>query len=87
MIAQTELLTIVKQGLSVEGTYNDAQLNVKVLAVTQYCINAGVSDAQLDTQLGYALITLGVSDIWQLDGECKFSKAFEMILFQLRSVS
>jgi len=88
MLSQSELLEKVKQGLSIVDTFNDAQLTIKVMAVKQYCINGGVSETVLDTELGYALITLGVTDIWNLaSGEVKFSGAFNMILTQLKAMS
>lgn len=88
MLNQTELLEKVKQGLSIVDGYNDAQLTIKVMAVKQYCINGGVAEDVLDTELGYALITLGATDIWNLaSGEVKFSGAFNMILIQLKAMS
>ncbi len=84
----TELLEKVKAGLSVGGTYNDTQLSIKTLAVKQYLIGAGITATRLETELGIALITLGVTDIWNLNsGEIKFSSAFELILRQLWVVS
>lgn len=84
-----ELLEKVKQGLSVGGTFNDNTLKIKTLAVKQYILNAGVTQEQLETELGIATLTVGVMDLWNLSsGEVKFSYAFDMCLMpQLKVVS
>lgn len=83
-----ELLEKVKSGLNVTGTYNDTTLATKTSAVKQYLLNVGISQTQIETELGQATITIGVNDIWNLSsGEVKFSKAFEMLLQQLQVVS
>lgn len=87
-MTQNELLTAVKAGLSVSGTYNDTVLTQKMLAVTNYMTNAGVSNTNLYSDLGVACICVGVTDLWNLSsGEIKFSPAFGMLVEQLAVVS
>ncbi len=83
-----DLLTKVKTGLSVDGALDDNNLTIKMLAAKQYILNAGVSEAQLNTDLGIATLTIGVNDLWNLlSGEVKFSPAFNMLVTQLQAVS
>ena len=84
-----ELLAKVKIGLSVGGSFNDDTLKIKTMAVKQYILNAGVTQEQIETDLGIATLTVGVTDLWNLNsGEIKFSFAFDMCLMpQLKAVS
>lgn len=83
-----QLLTAVKAGLSVNGTYNDNVLTQKLLAVTNYMTNAGVNSSNLYSSLGIACICVGVTDLWNLTGgEIKFSPAFGMLVEQLAVIS
>jgi hypothetical protein len=87
-VSQNELLTAVKSGLSVSGSYNDTVLTQKMLAVTGYMTNAGVSETNLYSDLGVACICIGVTDLWNLTGgEIQFSPAFGMLVEQLVVVS
>jgi hypothetical protein len=80
-MTDAEILTKVKAGLSVGGTYNDTQLQIKTIAVKEYMLNAGVSQTRIETDLGIACITIGVMDLWNLTaGEVKFSTAFTHFL-------
>ena len=82
-----ELLEEVKSGLGITGTVDG--LLIKVIAVKQYMINAGVTQEQIETELGIATLTVGVNDLWNDNsGETKFSEAFLIILLpQLMVVS
>lgn len=72
-----ELLEKVKIGLSVDGTDNDDNLRIKTIAVKQYMLNAGITQTQIETELGMMTLTIGVNDIWNLSsGDIKFSDAF-----------
>lgn len=88
-MTDVELTEKVKTGLSVGGTFNDAQLLIKTTAVKQLMLNAGVSQQQLETELGIAALTVGVMDLWNLSsGEVSFSDAFTLyILPQLQALS
>lgn len=84
-----EILTKVKAGLSIAGSYNDDSLTVKTIAVKQFMLNAGVTTEQLESDLGIATLTVGVNDLWCLSpGEVKFSDAFTLFLLpQLMAIS
>lgn len=79
-----ELLEAVKTGLSITGEYTDAVLNQKMLAVTNYMVNAGVSEINLYSELGIACVIIGVTDLWNLSSsEISFSPVFGMLVEQL----
>lgn len=84
-----EILQKVKIGLSVGGIYNDGTLSIKTMAVQQYMLGAGVTQEVIETELGIATLTVGVTDLWNLSpGEIKFSFAFDMCLMpQLKAAS
>lgn len=67
---------------------SDAQksdIRLKIKAVQNYMSNAGISDANLKSELGRVCVVIGVTDIWNLNaGEIKFSPAFGLILEQLK---
>jgi hypothetical protein len=87
-MTDAELLEKVKSGLSIGGTYNDSTLSIKVIAVKQYMLNAGINQEKIETELGIATLTVGVNDLWNLSpGEVKFSQAFNMLCTQLQVVS
>ncbi|MNI31338.1 hypothetical protein D3C73_852180 [compost metagenome] len=76
-----ELLERVKTGLSIDGNDMDGSLLIKIAAVRGFMINAGVSESRIETDLGIASLTVGVSDLWELaSGEVKFSSIFTMHL-------
>lgn len=83
-MTQGELLSAVKTGLSMTGTFNDNVLRQKMLAVTTYMTNAGIDSTNLYSDLGIACIIVGVTDLWDLSpGEIKFSPVFGMLVEQL----
>ncbi|APM41267.1 hypothetical protein [Clostridium kluyveri] len=84
----TELLEKVKQGLTITGTFNDNTLQGKTIAVKQYMLNAGITQEQIETDLGIATLTVGVTDLWNLtSGDISFSPAFGILMEQLYVVS
>lgn len=86
-----ELVTACKIGLQLDtsttNTDLDGLLEQKILAVKGFMSNAGVSDAQLDSDTSIGTIVLGVSDLWTLDGKADFSNLFHMLVSQLKYVS
>lgn len=88
-MSDDELLAKVKSGLGNSGSHNDPNLRIKMIAVKQYMLNAGITLEQLESELGIATLTVGVSDLWNVaPGEVKFSEAFLIILVpQLMTVS
>ena len=88
-MTDAELLVKVKSGLGLSGEYTDGSISIKMLAVKQYMLNGGITQEQIETDLGIATLTVGVSDLWNTtSGEVKFSEAFTLYLLpQLQAVS
>ncbi|WP_242842034.1 phage gp6-like head-tail connector protein [Ruminiclostridium cellobioparum] len=88
MMSNENMLVEVKKGLCISGEYTDDTLMAKTLAVKGFILNAGVTSANLETELGLATLTVGVNDLWNLNpGEVKFSPAFSILLTQLQAMS
>lgn len=90
MATTPELIVKCKIGLQLDtiSTDLDGLLEQKVLAVKGFMSNAGVSDAQMEADLGTGAIVLGVSDIWNIQGgNADFSGMFHMLVSQLKFVS
>ena len=87
-MSDAELLAKVKTGLGLSGEYADNTISIKMLAVKQYMVNAGVTTEQVETELGIVTLTVGVNDLWNLtSGEVKLSFAFDILMTQLKVVS
>ena len=87
-MTDAELLVKVKSGMLVQGSHLDTAISQRLLAVKQYVGNAGVTAEQIVSDLGIAVLTLGVTDLMTLSGgEVKFSDAFDIIMTQLKAVS
>ncbi len=84
-MTDAELLEKVKIGLNADDSEdNDNGLSIKAIGVKQYMLNSGVSQEQVETELGVAALTIGVNDIWDLtSGALKFSPLFNVFLTQL----
>jgi len=84
-MTDSEILEKVKIGLNADDNDdNDGNLLIKTIGVKQYMLNSGVSQAQLETELGLAALTIGVNDVWDLtSGTLKFSGLFNIFLTQL----
>lgn len=88
MMSNENMLVEVKKGLCISGEYTDATLMAKTLAVKGFMLNAGITETNLETELGIATLTVGVNDLWNLSpGEVKFSLAFSILLTQLQAIS
>ncbi|RED54792.1 hypothetical protein DFP95_12148 [Cohnella lupini] len=83
------MLEKVKTGLSITGTASDANIRLKIIAVKGFMLNAGITIEQIESDLGVVTLTIGVSDLWNVNsGEVDFSNAFKTILIpQLQAVS
>jgi hypothetical protein len=68
-------------GISSSDTNLNSMLNAKILAVKEYI---DLPEAQINTELGTALIVIGVQDLMNLEaGEIKFSPAFHQLFENL----
>lgn len=88
-MSDAELLAKVKTGMGMGAAFNDPNLQIKTIAVKQFMLNAGITQELIESDLGVATLTIGVTDLWNLSaGEIKFSDAFLSILMpQLMVVS
>jgi len=84
-MSNEELLGKVKLGLNADDSDdNDSNLLIKTIGVKQYMLNSGVSQEQLETDLGIVTLTIGVNDVWDLtQGDLKFSSLFNCMVTQL----
>ncbi|MEY9980075.1 hypothetical protein [Lysinibacillus sp. RC79] len=62
----------------------DGAIKQKLLAIRAYLLGAGVKTKRLDSDLGIAVMVIGVTDLWNLNaGEIKFSPVFRTLATQL----
>lgn len=81
-----ELLTKIKNGLGITGTYQDATLQVYVDEVKGFMLSAGVAQNVIDSDAAVGCIMRGVADLWNYgSGEAKLSEYFKMRVVQLRA--
>ena len=72
-----ELLTKVKSGLGITGTYQDETLKIYIADVKSFLIDAGVSKEIVDDSESVGVIMRGVSDLWNYgSGNASFSQYF-----------
>lgn len=84
---EAALLQQVKDILMIQGDGFDSVLQPRILAVTGYLRNAGVSEQNIDSPTGVVAVALGANDLWNLtSGEQKFSPGFLNLATQLQNV-
>jgi hypothetical protein len=87
-MTDVELLGECKKGLNIplNSTTFDQILTQKLLAVKMFMTNAGVTETNMDSDLGVGVIVMGVADLWELkSGEVRFSPVFFTLVNQLAS--
>lgn len=84
-MTEAELLTQVKKGLGITGTFQDDTLKVYIDDVKAFMISAGVEKSVVEDTVSVGCIMRGVADLWNYgSGNAKFSEYFKMRLLQLR---
>lgn len=79
-----ELLTKVKTGLGVTGTYQDETLKIYIADVKAYLTDAGVSETIVNSPQSVGVILRGVADLWNYgSGNADFSPYFIQRAIQL----
>ena len=63
-MSDTELLTKVKEGLSIYGNHLDSTLLIYISEVKHYALDAGVPSEFFNTEPSVGLITIGVDDLY-----------------------
>lgn len=77
------LLERVKKSLGITGSYQDDTLTEYINEVKEYLLDAGVSQAVLDSDVSAGVISRGVSDLWNY-GDGKLSDYFYQRASQLK---
>lgn len=86
-MTDTELLSKVKIGLGITGTYQDETLMTYVDEVKHFLIDAGVSTDVLNSSVSVGVIIRGVSDLWNYGmGTAELSTYFIYRALQLKYV-
>lgn len=86
-MADTELLTIIKNGLGITGDFLNATLTVYVDEVKAFMRSAGVTETVIESDVSAGCIMRGVADLWNYgSGNAKLSEYFKMRVLQLRAV-
>lgn len=84
-MTDAELLSKVKIGLGITGTYQDETLSLYIEDVKNYLIDAGVSTEILNSSASVGVIIRGVSDLWNYGmGTANLSEYFIQRAIQLK---
>lgn len=84
-MTDAELLTKIKNGLGITGTYQDATLTVYVDEVKAFMLSAGVPQSVIDSPAAVGCIMRGVADLWNYgSGNASLSQYFTQRLIQLK---
>lgn len=86
-MTDTELLTKIKNGLGITGTFQDATLTVYVDEVRAFMKSAGVTDDVIKSDASVGCIMRGVADLWNYgSGSATLSDYFRMRVLQLKAI-
>lgn len=84
-MTDAELLTKIKNGLGITGTYQDATLTVYVEEVKAFMKSAGVKTSVINGPAAVGCIMRGVADLWNYgSGNASLSQYFTQRLIQLK---
>lgn len=83
-MTDNELLTKIKSGLGITGTYQDETLQIYIAEVKQFLIDAGVALTIVESELSVGVIIRGVADLWNYgSGKSELSPYFIQRVKQL----
>lgn len=86
-MADTTLLTKIKNGLGITGDFQDATLTVYVDEVKAFMKSAGVTEDVIESEVSVGCIMRGVADLWNYgSGSAKLSEYFKMRVLQLKAI-
>ena len=77
-MTEEELLTKVKSGLGITGTYQDETLKIYIADVKSFLIDAGISKKVIDSSESVGVIIRGVSDLWNYGSGSAESSSYFM---------
>lgn len=85
---ETALLTKIKNGLGITGSFQDETLQVYVDEVKAFMLSAGVPQAVIESDVSVGCIMRGVADLWNYgSGNATLSNYFKMRLIQLKAAT
>ena len=83
-MTNAELLTKIKSGLGITGTYQDDTLQVYIDEVKSFMESAGVNKSVIESDAAVGCIIRGVADLWNYgSGSANLSPYFVQRLIQL----
>ena len=83
-MTNAELLTKIKSGLGITGTYQDDTLQVYINEVKSFMESAGVNKSVIESEAAVGCIIRGVADLWTYgSGSANLSPYFVQRLIQL----
>lgn len=83
-MTNAELLTKIKSGLGITGTYQDDTLQVYIDEVKSFMKSAGVNQSVIESEAAVGCIIRGVADLWNYgSGSANLSPYFVQRLIQL----
>lgn len=83
-MTNAELLTKLKSGLGITGTYQDDTLQVYIDEVKSFMESAGVNQSVIESDAAVGCIIRGVADLWNYgSGSANLSPYFVHRLIQL----
>lgn len=83
-MTNAELLTKIKSGLGITGTYQDDTLQVYINEIKAYLASAGVKQSVIESEAAVGCIIRGVADLWNYgSGSANLSPYFVQRLIQL----
>ncbi len=83
-MTNAELLTKLKSGLGITGTYQDDTLQVYIDEVKSFMESAGVNQSVIESEAAVGCIIRGVADLWNYgSGSANLSPYFVQRLIQL----
>lgn len=84
-MTDAELLTKIKNGLGITGTFQDDTLQIYIDEVKAFMKGAGVPDGVIESEASVGCIMRGVADLWNYGaGNATLSDYFRYRLLQLR---
>lgn len=86
-MTDAELLTKIKNGLGITGTFQDETLQVYIDEVKAFMQSAGVIDNVIKSSVAVGCIMRGVADLWNYgSGNASLSNYFKMRVLQLKAI-
>lgn len=84
-MTDAQILTEVKKGLGITGTYQDDTLTFYINEVKAFMLSAGVDAAVISENKALGCIMRGVADLWNYGaGNATLSDYFRIRLLQLK---